>query len=157
MRSKLTRDELDPGELMWYLRRHFIKDRLPRRRLVIEIDFTDVKRMERWWLVIENGEVDLCLDDPGFEVDATIFTDLRTLTQIYIGDISLSRACAEGRIEIEGPRALVGGMGRWFARSKFADDNPVNPDPIGSDLMTGKRGKSARNRLVHLKHERADP
>ena len=128
VRSRLSRDELDPGELMWYIHRHFKKDHLPDGRLVIEIDFTDVKRMKRWWLVAENGAVDLCLDDPGYEVDVVMTTDLRSLTQVYIGDLPLARACAEGRIEVQGPRALLRGMPRWFARSKFADDNPISPD-----------------------------
>jgi DNA-binding HxlR family transcriptional regulator len=128
VRSRLPRDELDPGELMWYIHRHFKKDQLPSGRLVIEIDFTDVKRMKRWWLVAENGAVDLCLDDPGYEVDVIMTTDLRSLTQVYIGDLPLARACAEGRIEVQGPRALLRGMPRWFARSKFADDNPISAD-----------------------------
>ena len=40
----------------------------------------------------------------------------------------LARACAEGRIEVQGPRALQRDMPRWFARSKFADDNQISPD-----------------------------
>ncbi|HYG90975.1 MAG TPA: helix-turn-helix domain-containing protein [Azospirillum sp.] len=128
VRSRLPRDELDPGELMWYIHRHFVKDRLPPGRVVIEIDFTDVKRMKRWWVVIENGTVDLCLDDPGYDVDVVMTTDLRSLTQVYIGDLPLERACAAERIDIQGARELVRGMPRWFARSKFADDNPISPD-----------------------------
>ena len=128
VRSRLPRDELDPGELMWYIHRHFVKDRLPPGRVVIEIDFTDVKRMKRWWLVAENGAVDLCLDDPGYGVDVVMTADLLTLTQVYIGDLPLDRAYAEGRIDIQGSRELVRGMPGWFARSRFADDNPISPD-----------------------------
>jgi DNA-binding HxlR family transcriptional regulator len=128
VRSELTREELDPGELMWYIHRHFQMDRLPPGRVVLRIEFTDVLRMKRWWLIAEDGAVDLCLDDPGHDVDLWMSTDLRSLAQIYIGDLPLARACADGRVEISGPRGLVRGMPHWFARSKFASDNPISAD-----------------------------
>ena len=127
VRSKLTRDELDPGMLMWYIHNHFSKERLPPGRTVIYIEITDVaKRMKHWWLVLEGKEVDLCLQDPGHEIDITLMTDLLSLTQVYMGDLSLERAQSTGRIKILGPRALVQSMPDWFARSKFADDNPLS-------------------------------
>jgi hypothetical protein len=126
VRSRLTRDELDPGMLMWYIHRHFSLDHLPLRRLVIYIEITDAsKPMQRWWLVLDSDEVDLCLEDPGHEIDITLVTDLLSLTQIYIGDLSLERAQAMGRIQIRGPRGLTKSMSRWFARSRFAEVNPL--------------------------------
>ncbi|HET6756755.1 MAG TPA: helix-turn-helix domain-containing protein [Burkholderiales bacterium] len=125
VRSKLTRDELHPGALMWFIHRHFKKDDLPPGRVVIYIEITDAKRLNRWWLVAENKTVDLCLDDPGHEVDISLYTDLLTLTQIYIGDTTLTRARDMGKVRLYGPRELTATMPRWFARSKFADDNPL--------------------------------
>jgi DNA-binding HxlR family transcriptional regulator len=127
VRSKLIHSELDPAELMWYIR-HVKHDHLPLGRTLIEVAFTDVRRLKRWWILIDNGAVELCIDHPGFEVDILITTSIRRLAQIYIGDISLSRAIAQGKIEVEGPRELIDGMPNWFARSKFADDNPMSPD-----------------------------
>jgi hypothetical protein len=49
---------------------------------VIYVEFTDLKKMRCWWLVVQNGEVDLCVKDPGYEVDVYLFTDLLTLTQV---------------------------------------------------------------------------
>jgi DNA-binding HxlR family transcriptional regulator/putative sterol carrier protein len=128
VRSELTRDELDPASLMWFVHRHMAVANLPARRVVIYVEFTDLKRLKQWWLVVEGGEVDLCVDDPGYEVDVTIYSDLLSMTQIYIGDLSVSRAISSGRIKVHGSRALTQGMPRWFARSRFADDNPR---PIG--------------------------
>jgi DNA-binding HxlR family transcriptional regulator len=125
VRSMLTRDELDPGALMWYIHRHFVAEHLPQRRIVIYIELTDVKRMKHWWLVVENRKIDLCLDDPGYEADISLFTDLLTLAQIYMGDLSLERAQSKGKIQLEGPSALLRGMSSWFARSRFVNDNPL--------------------------------
>ena len=127
VRSKLTRDELNPGMLMWYIHRHFVKDRLPPQRIVIYIEITDVKRMKRWWLVVEKPEVDLCLKDPGHEIDISLVTDLLSLTRIYMGDLSLNSARSTGKIKIHGPSALTRSMTNWFARSRFAKDNPLSP------------------------------
>ncbi|MGH8771769.1 MAG: hypothetical protein ACREV2_11410 [Burkholderiales bacterium] len=98
---------------------------MPLRRVVLYIEITDVKRMNCWWLVAENGAVDLCLDDPGHEVDVSRYTDLLTLTQIYIGDRTLERASARWA---RSSSMVCGSLSQpcrgWFARSKFADDNP---------------------------------
>ena len=94
---------------------------------MVYIEITDVtKRMKHWWLVLEAQEVDLCLDDPGYEIDITLDTDLLSLTPVYIGDLSLELARSTGRIKIFGPRALTQSMPSWFARSKFAEDNPLS-------------------------------
>jgi len=112
---------------MWYIHRHFAKEHLPPRRIVVYIEITDVvKRMKHWWLVLEAQEVDLCLQDPGLEIDVTMVTDLLSLTQVYMGDLSLERAGSTGRIKILGPRALIQSMPSWFARSRFAEDNPLS-------------------------------
>ena len=84
------------------------------------------KRMKHWWLVLEAQEIDLCLQDPGHEVDITLKTDLLSLTQVYMGDLSFERARSMDRITILGPRALVQSMPNWFARSRFAEDNPLS-------------------------------
>ena len=127
VRSKLTHDDLDPGMLMWNVHRHFVKKHLPPTRIVVYIEITDaIKRMRHWWLVLEAQEVDLCLQDPGHEIDISLVTDLLSLTQVYIGDLSLERARSMGRIKILGPRALIQSMPSWFARSRFAEDNPLS-------------------------------
>jgi hypothetical protein len=34
-----------------------------------------------WWFVLTRPEVDLCVKDPGFEVDLTVDADLAALTR----------------------------------------------------------------------------
>jgi DNA-binding HxlR family transcriptional regulator len=124
VRSQLTPDELDPGVVMWAMHRHFGLKNMPPGDLVLYVEIIDRKQLERWWFVVTSGDVDLCWDDPGRDVDISLYADLLTLTQLYIGDLSLPRARALGRVEIHGPKNLVTGMPAWFPRSKFADDNP---------------------------------
>jgi len=128
VRSRLTRDELDPGVLMWFIHRHFAPADLPQQRIVVRLEFTDLRRMKCWWLVLEKGHVDLCLDDPGFSVDIYLSTDLLTLTEVFMGDASFAGGLSSGKIIVDGPCSLTRSMPRWFARSKFADTKSAQAD-----------------------------
>jgi DNA-binding HxlR family transcriptional regulator len=137
VRSRLTRDELDPGMLMWFVSRHFPTEGPPDQRIVIQLEFTDVRRMNRWWLVLENGHVDLCLDNPGFPIDIFLSTDLLTLTEVFMGARSFANAVSSGKLMMEGSTALTRSISRWFARSKFADTKPAQADLPGARQYSG--------------------
>ena len=51
----------------------------------------------RWWLVSDGSEVDLCPTDPGFDVDLLVTTDLKTLAQVVLGDLSVRSALDDGK------------------------------------------------------------
>ena len=71
--------------------------------------------------MVERGTVDLCLTDPGHEVDVFVRGSLRTMTAVWMGYTSLRSEMARGALEVDGPSALVsatsarGGVGRWSA------------------------------------------
>jgi DNA-binding HxlR family transcriptional regulator len=126
VRSDLDPADLDAGTLMWYVHRHFRPAQMPARRVVMHIALTDQK-LRHWWLVLDGGAVELCTDDPGFDVDIEIHATLLTLTQVYIGDLAFDDARARGVLRVRGTQALTRDLHRWFARSAFAD---VNPRPV---------------------------
>jgi DNA-binding HxlR family transcriptional regulator len=134
VRSDLSPDELDAGALMWYIHRHFRVDKMPASRVVMHLELTDEKHLKHWWLVLHAPDVELCVDDPGFDVDIEMAVDLRSLTQIYIGDLSMQEALARHRVRARGSEHLLRDLPLWFARSKFADDNPRREPPV---LPTG--------------------
>lgn len=113
---------LDPNLLMWDIRRNIDPKPMPRKRSTIEVIFNDLPQVQRtWWLVVEPGqEVDLCSVDPGFDVDLYLATDLKTMTEIWMGHITAARAKREGRLAITGSRALEASLASWLALSKFA-------------------------------------
>ena len=67
-------------------------------------------------MVVDEDEVDLCLTDPGFEVDVVLDADLRTLTQVWMGDASFSDALADRRITLTGPRRVQRLIPDWFGQ-----------------------------------------
>lgn len=120
-RSELEREELDPGLLLWDMHRRVLRDALPDRRVTVRFDFTDVEgKMRRWWLVLDRPEVDLCLKDPGHEVDLTVTTDLATLTAVWLGDLELPAAISSRAVLLDGPTDLRRQLPGWFGLSLFA-------------------------------------
>ena len=114
--------KLDPNLLMWDMRRNLNTEPMPRRRSTIQVIFSDQPEARRnWWLVVEPGEeVDLCSVDPGFDVDLYLVTDLRTMTEIWMGYKTVSRAKAENRLVITGNRQLEADLQSWLGLSPFA-------------------------------------
>jgi hypothetical protein len=72
--------------------------------------------------------VELCLDDPGDEVDVYFTTSLRTMTEVWMGDLSLKKAQADGRLKIVGPSTLLRNLTSWFPLYLYADIRPKQPN-----------------------------
>jgi hypothetical protein len=88
---------------------------------VVAFEFTEAPpNKSHWWLVSEPTEVDLCLNDPGYEVDLFIATDVRTMTAVWMGDIPLEAAMASGALEAHGPTDLRRRLRAWLGFSAFA-------------------------------------
>jgi DNA-binding HxlR family transcriptional regulator len=116
-RSDYGPDDLDPGLLLWDVRRYLAPGAFGERRVVIQLTFPSVPARRRYyWVVVEANGVDLCLTDPGFEVDVAVDADLRTLTRVWMGDARFVDALAEGRITLKGPRELTRRIPDWFGQ-----------------------------------------
>ena len=103
--------ELDPGVLMWSLRRHVLPARFPPGRTVLHFRLEGEPRLRRyWWIVVQHGhkeDVDVCLTDPGHPVTLTVTARLRTLVDVLMGDEQLATALRRGLVVVEGERELA--------------------------------------------------
>lgn len=113
---------LDPDLLMWDIRRNINPDPLPPRRSTIQFIFKDRPKNERnYWLIVEPGKpVDLCAVDPGFDVDLYLSTDLRTMTEIWMGYTTVGRATDDGRLTLTGNKQIEASLNAWLKLSTFA-------------------------------------
>ncbi|MFE0748559.1 winged helix-turn-helix transcriptional regulator [Gordonia sp. NPDC058843] len=110
--------DLDPHLLMWDMHRTVPIDRWPRRRTMVQFTFRDViGKASTWWLVVAGGEAQVCDFDPGYELDVTVVTDLRTLTEIWRGDIDWRLALANDRVEILAPADVARDVPSWIGQS----------------------------------------
>ncbi len=119
-RSKLPQGELHPSTLIWDIHRFLKTEALPARRTVFHVEFTDLGKMRLWWLVVQVGQVDVCLEDPGYEVDLTIRCNLLTLAKVFMGDLSIERAKVSGKLRLAGNPLLIRNMSRWFGLMPFS-------------------------------------
>jgi DNA-binding HxlR family transcriptional regulator len=120
-RSHFRAEELDVGVLMWDMRCTVDPLRFPKARTVVQFTFVGAKPGEReWWLVNEDGEVDLCPVDPQLGVDLLVTTDLRTMTRVWMGEESVEFARRTRHLELAGPRELKQRFAAWLHRSPYA-------------------------------------
>jgi DNA-binding HxlR family transcriptional regulator len=128
-RSKLEKQDLDPSMLMWDIHRTMNVEYFGKQRTVLLFEFDDYKtKFRRWWLVVGDGEVDVCIKDPGHEVDLQVITDVKTLTGIWMGDIGLSQAIRTRRLKMMGPGKLKRHISTWLGTNYFADVKPAAAD-----------------------------
>jgi len=123
-RRTMSDDELDVEVLMADIQRRLDPSKLPGGRTVLKFNYTDLKNFAAWWVKINDREVELCLVDPGAEVDVYFTTTLRTMTEVWMGDLSLKAAQADGRLKIVGPAPLLRNLQSWFPLHLYADLRP---------------------------------
>jgi hypothetical protein len=118
--------DLDLELLMLYLERSVQVDKLPGRETVIRFKFTDLDRYQDWWIVVADRKVDLCVREPGKEVDVYFTTDLRTMIEVWMGDTEYRSAIHGGRMKLVGPSALTRDVKHWLKPSIFAGIPPAH-------------------------------
>ncbi len=117
---ELGDQDLDPHLLMWDIHRNLNLDAIPDGRTVLHVQFSDVPRPAAWWwLVIDADGVDVCDVDPGHPITVTIATPLKTLTDLWRGEMSWSVATRAG-LRIQGPQWARRALPRWLQLSVFA-------------------------------------
>ena len=112
-------DQLDCELLVWWMHTRVDTSEFPGRRHVIHVRFTDDARM--FWIVVEEGEPSVCVVDPGYEVDVTMTSSVRTMYRVWLGSLPLTDAVRSGELTIDGPRALVRRMPAVLQLSPLAD------------------------------------
>lgn len=117
----MTSDDLDPGFLLWSMHTQLDTARMPAGRTVLEFEFTGAPRdCRRFWLVNEDGAVDMCIKHPGYEIDVRIESDLRLFIEAWRGIRCLRDEIRARRIRVIGPSALAKQFPDWLRLSSLA-------------------------------------
>jgi DNA-binding HxlR family transcriptional regulator len=115
----LTDKDLDPDFLMWSLRRLVRVDSLPDQRVVLLFRFRGYTD-RLFWLVLQRPDVDLCLFDPGYEVNLEIEATVEPLARVCLGHLSLLEAMRDGRVEVHGAPHYRNALPSWLGVTRFA-------------------------------------
>ncbi len=126
-RGQLTDADLDVEFMMRELQRSLQTEHLPDGELVIRVTCDELKKHKTWWLLVDGKVVDLCTEDPGKEVDLYINSSVRTLVQVWGGELDLRSAMRKGSIMAHGLRHLVRTMPTWFSACLYKDVRPGDP------------------------------
>jgi DNA-binding HxlR family transcriptional regulator len=126
-RRGIVDEELDVEYLMADIQRRIDTSKLPDGRTVLKFTYTDLDDFAEWWVKIDDRKVELCLDDPGYEVDVFFTTDLMTMTEVWMGDLPLKKAQADRRLKVVGLSALIRNLGSWFPLHVHAQIRPARP------------------------------
>jgi hypothetical protein len=113
---------LDDHLLMWNIRRKIQVSELPRRKVVIQFILKVPGKPDcNYWLIIRpDGETDLCMVDPRFDVDLYISADLRAFTSAWMGHSSFADEIGREAIVMIGDQALARSMPQWLRTSSYA-------------------------------------
>lgn len=112
--------EVDPQTLMWWMHRRMDAAAFPDQRVVLEFAFTAPDPMSIW-LVLERGEVSVCQQHPGFEVDVHLRGTTAAFSEVFNGRTTYADAVRAGRLELAGPSRLLRELPTWFLWSPWRD------------------------------------
>lgn len=140
-------DDLDTRSLAWSVHNRLATDLMPKGRTVLEFElFGEGARCGRFWIVHEEGVVDVCVKHPGHPVDLRVVSEIRRFVEAWRGFRSLEAELAAGRIRLEGPRELRRAFPHWLLLSAAAHVERRRPGRERSVRMRSWRGSEAGRR-----------
>ncbi len=126
-RSQLADDELDIEFLMWEIQRRLDTEALPDGETVLCFIFEELTLFKSWWIVVNDNGVDLCTKNPGKDVDLYISSTVRTMVEIWEGELGLTLALRKQLVKTNGNRLLIKTLPEWFGICLYADIKPGDP------------------------------
>jgi DNA-binding HxlR family transcriptional regulator len=116
-RDRLEPSDLDPGLFMWMMRRRARLAQLPEGRTVLLFSFSGVSpsrtKLKRMWLVLQPPDIDVCMKDPGHDVDLSLSGDISIFVALLLGRARWSEQSGHG-IATEGDSKALAKFPSWF-------------------------------------------
>lgn len=117
----MSLEDLDPAFLAWSMHTRLDSSAMPPGRTVIEFELTGSPTgLDRFWLLNEDGRVDMCLKNPGFDTDLLVQAPLQRFVEAWRGFRSLESEMRAGHIRVSGPPSLVHQLPGWLQLSALA-------------------------------------
>lgn len=105
----------DPGFALWaWCRVQLDRSALPSERVVVAFVFPDQPRgNQRFWLLVERGDAEVCYSDPGGAPAVHVRAESAAFVDWHRGALPWGHALRSGRIEVHGDRRVAGLLPTW--------------------------------------------
>ncbi len=114
-------DDLDVEFLAWSMSTRIDTNVTPPGRTVLEFEFTGAQtEFKRFWLVIADGDVDMCIKHPGMDTDLRVQADIRRFVETWRGFRDMRAEIKSGKIQLSGAKRFKDGFPKWLQLSGLA-------------------------------------
>lgn len=114
-RRELKEHEIDLGLLVWSLESSTNPNAFGTRRCLVRLELTDQTESKRyWWFLNHKGRCELCVEDPGGDVNLYSACSLPDAIYIVRGDMSPSTAIDTQRLELIGDAWARRAFTKWL-------------------------------------------
>ena len=114
-RRELKEHEIDLGLLVWSLESSTNPTAFGAKRCLIRLELTDQIEAKRWWWFLnQEGRCELCVDDPGGDVNLYVACTLADAIYVVRGDMSPSSVIETQRLEVLGDAWANDGFIKWL-------------------------------------------
>lgn len=120
-RHMILDEDFDAEFLMYYLERSIDPSKLVGSETVLKFQFSDLKEQPDWWLLVQSDKAQVCLKDPGKDVNVYFRCTVRTMHDVWMGDRTYREAISAGDLQVQGDNALTRNIRSWLKPSVFED------------------------------------
>jgi DNA-binding HxlR family transcriptional regulator len=121
--------DFDVEFLMLYLERSIDREKIKGLETIIKFRFSDLKEQRDWWLVVSPEKSEVCIKDPGKDIDVYFNCSVRTLSEIWMGDRTYRDAIKTGDLIMDGDPGLTRNVTAWLRPGVFAE-SPRDARPV---------------------------
>lgn len=96
---------------------------LPSGGSVIQFNVQSESEAAKKFIMVRDGAAQACDENLGNEVDVYLSADLKTLYQIWYGEVAVNTACEKKLMKVVGAPVYSNNISRWLRTSQFAQHN----------------------------------
>ncbi|WP_170406267.1 winged helix-turn-helix transcriptional regulator [Ruegeria arenilitoris] len=127
-RRQLKDHEIDLGLLVWTLESTTNASAFGAKRCLIRLELTDQTDAKKyWWFLNRNGRCELCVEDPGGDVNLYLACTLPDAIYIVRGDIAPSKAIDTQKLEVLGDAWAKRAFTKWLNLSPLTTVESCRP------------------------------
>ncbi|SFB10272.1 transcriptional regulator, HxlR family [Poseidonocella pacifica] len=120
-KNTILDQDFDVEFLMLYLERSIDRKKIKGQETIIKFRFSDLEEQRDWWLVVSPEKSEVCIKDPGKDINVYFNCTVQTLSDIWMGDRTYRDAIKNGDLIMDGDPSLTRTVTSWLRPGVFAN------------------------------------